>query len=101
MKFKILVAGAVLLFPQFWGRDLAASCACEAAALSARLPSQGAEFTQSSTSLIAGIWEGKTEGVPAITLTIKDDGNKLSGSVTFYRIENDGNGPTVTGKDTR
>jgi CubicO group peptidase (beta-lactamase class C family) len=56
---------------------------------------------QSAASTIAGTWEGKTDGVPAITITIKEDGDHLSGSVTFYRIEDDGNGPTVTGKQTR
>ena len=56
---------------------------------------------QVAAASVAGTWEGKTEGVPAITLTIKEDGDRLSGSVTFYRIEDDGSGPRVTGKQTR
>src|SRR5262245_30339293 len=87
MNLKLLVAGALLL--------PALLCAGE---MSAASPSYGG---QSSAASIAGIWEGKTDGVPAITLTIKEVGNKLTGSVTFYRIEDDGNGPAVTGKDTR
>ena len=87
MKFKVSVAGLLLPFGLLW-----------AGKMSPVLASYGG---QSSGSSIAGIWEGKTEGVPAITLIIKEEGNKLSGSVTFYRIEDDGNGPAVTGKDTR
>jgi len=63
--------------------------------------SMRAEPAQAATDSITGTWEGKTEGVPAITITIKEEGDHLSGSVTFYRIEDDGNGPTVTGKQTR
>src|SRR5260370_34745367 len=58
-------------------------------------------LAQTTGSTIAGTWEGKTEGVPVITITIKEENAKLSGSVTFYRIEDDGNGPTVTGKETK
>jgi len=60
-----------------------------------------AKPAQAAAGSIAGTWEGKTEGVPAITITIKQDGDRLSGSVTFYRIEDDGGGPRVTGKQTR
>ena len=63
--------------------------------------SMHAKPAQAAADSIAGTWEGKTEGVPAITITIKQDGDRLSGSVTFYRIEDDGSGPRVTGKQTR
>ena len=33
---------------------------------------------------IAGTWRGKMHGLPAIDLTVKDDGGKLSGTILFY-----------------
>jgi len=51
-------------------------------------------------SPIAGTWQGKMGDVPAVTLTIKDDHGKLSGTVTFYKIVDDGSGPHVAGKSS-
>jgi hypothetical protein len=53
-----------------------------------------------ANSPIAGTWQGKTGDVPAVTLTVKDEGGKLSGSAVFYKILDDGSGPKVAGKDT-
>ena len=49
-------------------------------------------------SPIAGRWQGKMGDVPAVTLTIKDDDGKLSGTVIFYRIVFSGRSPEVAGK---
>jgi len=53
-----------------------------------------------ANSPIAGTWQGKTGDVPAVTLTVKDEGGKLSGTAVFYKILDDGSGPKVAGKDT-
>ena len=51
-------------------------------------------------SPIAGTWQGKTGDVPVVTLTIKDDQGKLSGTAVFYKIVDDGGGPQVAGKSS-
>jgi hypothetical protein len=51
-------------------------------------------------SCIVGTWQGKMDEVPAVTLTVKDEGGKLSGTVTFYRIVDDGSGPKAEGKES-
>ncbi len=51
-------------------------------------------------SSVAGTWQGKLDGVPAVTLTVKEDGAAWSGTIVFYKILDDGSGPRVTGKDT-
>lgn len=51
-------------------------------------------------SPLDGTWQGKMDGVPAVAVTVKDNGGKLSGTVTFYRIVNDGSGPRAEGKNT-
>ena len=51
-------------------------------------------------SSIAGTWQGKMGDVPAVTLTIKDDRGKLSGTVIFYRIVDQGSGPQAAGKSS-
>ncbi len=51
-------------------------------------------------SPIAGTWQGKMGGVPAVTLTIKDDRGKLSGTVIFYKIVGQGSGPHAAGKSS-
>ena len=53
-----------------------------------------------ANSPIAGTWQGKTGDAPAVTLTVKDEGGKLSGTAVFYKILDDGSGPKVAGKDT-
>jgi hypothetical protein len=37
-------------------------------------------------SPFAGTWQGKMNGLPAVTLTISDENGKLSGSVDFYLL---------------
>ena len=37
-----------------------------------------------SDSPIAGTWRGKMYDLPAVILTVKDDGGKLSGTILFY-----------------
>ena len=64
------------------------------AALTAGLAAAAAD------SLIAGTWQGEMGDVPAVTLTIRDDHGNLSGTVTFYKIVDNGSGPQVTGKSS-
>jgi hypothetical protein len=42
-------------------------------------------------SRIAGTWQGKMDEVPAVTLTVRDEGGKLSGT---------GSGPKAEGKES-
>jgi len=51
-------------------------------------------------SPLAGTWQGKLDGVPAVTLTVKQDGPAWSGTIVFYKIVDEGSGPQVAGKDT-
>jgi len=38
-------------------------------------------------SPFAGTWQGKAEGLPAITLTVKDQGASPRGKITFYLLK--------------
>jgi len=68
---------------------------------SARLPVVGGSTLGAPTqSPIAGTWEGKMDGLPVLTITVKEEGGALSGTATFYRIRDEGSGPSVQGKDT-
>lgn len=44
-------------------------------------------------SLFAGIWEGQTNGLPAIQLRIHDSGGKPDGDIVFYFQHREPNGP--------
>lgn len=59
-----------------------------------------AGFAAADASLIVGTWQGKTGDVPVVTLTIKDDHGKLSGTAVFYKIVDNGSGPQVEGKNS-
>ncbi len=49
---------------------------------------------------LVGTWQGRVDGVPAVTLTVKDEGRGWSGTIVFYKILDEGSGPQVAGKDT-
>jgi len=49
-------------------------------------------------SPFAGRWQGKLEGLPGATLTIKEGQGKLSGSIVFYLIRKDDKGTRVDGE---
>jgi len=50
-----------------------------------------------SGASVVGVWRGKMDGLPAITLTITDETGALSGAVLFYLIRRDeGKPPTST-----
>jgi len=57
-----------------------------------------------ATSSIAGTWQGKLGDQPAITLAVKDSGGKLSGTIVFYLLRNNGlglkSGPKSAGPPT-
>jgi hypothetical protein len=48
-------------------------------------------------SPFAGRWEGKLEGLPGVTLTVKENQGKVAGSIIFYLIRKDVNGARVDG----
>jgi hypothetical protein len=47
---------------------------------------------------VVGVWQGRMDELPAVDLTIREDGSGLAGTVVFYRVTDEGNGPKVTGK---
>lgn len=49
-------------------------------------------------SPFVGRWQGQLEGLPGVTLTVKQDHGKLSGSIIFYLIRKDGKGARVDGE---
>jgi hypothetical protein len=59
-----------------------------------------AGFAAAADSPIAGTWQGKMGDVPVVTLTVKDDHGKLVGTVIFYKIVDNGNGPQVADKSS-
>lgn len=53
-----------------------------------------APATPADKSIVVGTWKGKMYGVPAVTLIMKEEGGKLSGSILFFLIRhNDGQPP--------
>jgi hypothetical protein len=46
--------------------------------------SQPADPTSSQNAAITGIWRCQMEGLPAVTLTVTDEGGSLTGAVLFY-----------------
>lgn len=49
-------------------------------------------------SSVVGVWLGRMDELPAVDLTIREDGGSLAGTVVFYRVIDEGDGPKVTGK---
>jgi hypothetical protein len=49
-------------------------------------------------SPVAGTWQGRLHGLPAVTLSVKEDGQKLSGTVLFYLLRYNGHSWTVDTK---
>ena len=45
-----------------------------------------------SASELEGTWEGKLEGVKAITLTLRESGGQVSGRAVFFIIRDEGSG---------
>jgi hypothetical protein len=41
-------------------------------------------YAVAADSPVAGTWRGKMYDLPAVTLTVKNDGGKLSGTIVFY-----------------
>src|SRR3954452_10678187 len=40
--------------------------------------------TAIAASPVAGTWEGKTNDLPSVELTIRDEGGRLNGTIAFY-----------------
>ena len=47
----------------------------------------------SDNSAIVGVWTGKMDSLPTITLTVEQENGKLIGTVLFYHIRRNPNGP--------
>lgn len=59
---------------------LVLSCACLASAAD-------------RNSAVTGVWRGQTDGLPALVMTISDEGGDLSGAILFYLIRRDAGQP--------
>ena len=57
-----------------------------------------AKAAVTTIDVAVGTWEGRLEGIPAVTLKLKRNGDGLGGSVVFYAVQDDGSGPAVTAK---
>jgi hypothetical protein len=69
---------------------------CVAALVLAALASALAAPPTDNSSIL-GVWRGKMDSLPAITLTVEDEGGKLSGAVLFYLIRrNPGGAPSAS-----
>ena len=51
-----------------------------------------------AASPFVGRWQGQLDGLPGVTLTVKEDHGKLSGSIIFYLIRKDEKGARVDGE---
>lgn len=43
-------------------------------------------FASGNNDLVTGVWRGKIDGLPGITMVISDEGGNLTGAVLFYLI---------------
>jgi hypothetical protein len=59
---------------------LALSCACVA-------------FAADKYSAVAGVWRAQMDGLPALAMTISDEGGELTGAILFYLIRRDDGQP--------
>lgn len=48
-----------------------------------------------STAALTGVWKAQMDGLPAITLTLSDEGGGLSGAVLFYLHRRDEGKPVT------
>jgi hypothetical protein len=46
-------------------------------------------FAADDHSSITGVWRAQTEGLPALVMTVSDEGGDLTGAILFYLIRRD------------
>src|ERR1035438_7403680 len=63
-----------------------------AAAAMAQVPAPG---QRANTASILGIWRCQMEGLPAVTITVTDEGGSLTGAVLFYLHRRDPGQPVT------
>jgi hypothetical protein len=61
----------------------------------AGLSQTGRTDRAANTSDIVGIWRCQMEGLPAVTLTVTDEGGSLAGAVLFYLHRRDAGQPVT------
>ena len=63
-------------------------------ALILALSCAGVAFAADKYSAVTGVWRAQMDGLPALTMTISDEGGELTGAILFYLIRrNDGQPP--------
>ena len=50
-------------------------------------------FAATNNELVTGVWRGKVDNLPGITMVISDEGGDLTGAVLFYLIRRDDGQP--------
>ncbi|PYU96803.1 MAG: hypothetical protein DMG25_00750, partial [Acidobacteria bacterium] len=61
--------------------------------------SSGEGISPSARTAFLGIWEGKLDDVPGVTITLEPERAGLGGTVVFYKIQNAAGTATVVGED--
>jgi hypothetical protein len=46
-------------------------------------------FADDKNAAVTGVWRGEMDGLPAIVMTVSDEGDELTGAVVFYLIRRD------------
>ena len=46
----------------------------------------GVAFAADKYSAVTGVWRAQMDGLPALTMTISDEGGELTGAILFYLI---------------
>ncbi len=54
------------------------------AVIAVRGHSQDLDGSESAHSRLVGVWRANTDGLPAVTMVIADEGGRLTGAIMFY-----------------
>jgi hypothetical protein len=57
-------------------------------------------FADDRNAAVAGVWRGEMDGLPAIVMTVSDEGDELTGAVLFYLIRRDEGQPARSSPGT-
>jgi hypothetical protein len=53
-------------------------------------------FAANNNSAITGVWRAQIDGLPALIMTISDEGGGLTGAILFYQIQRSGVQPALS-----
>jgi hypothetical protein len=61
--------------------------------IAALLASTALAFAAAANSAVTGVWRAEVDGVPALVMTISDEGGELTDAILFYMIRRDDGQP--------